>query len=131
MVTNLPFGNLVVVRVLAVLFLVTVFSANRVQAQGGAAGTATILGTVTDTSGAVLPGANVEVKNLDTGISQSAVTDAQGRYNVPQLLIGNYQVRVTASGFQTLVHAGITLTVGSQTVVPIVLSIGQAQQTIT
>src|SRR5579859_4747937 len=53
--------------------------------------TATILGAVTDTSGAVIAEASIRVRNIGTGAGQSVVTDAQGRYNVADLGIGDYE----------------------------------------
>ncbi len=93
--------------------------------------TATVLGTVTDASGAAIPEAAVEVKNVATGAVQSTVSDAQGRFNVPSLLIGNYQVQASKMGFQTVVRAGVVLTVGGQAVVDFSLPVGQSQQTVT
>ena len=100
----------------------------RLAAQGT---TATILGTVTDATGAVIAGANVEVKNTGTGQTQTVQSDAQGRYRVPDLIIGDYQVQVSKAGFSTVVHKGITLSVGSQNVVDFSLAVGQTQQAVT
>src|SRR3990172_4879775 len=74
--------------------------------------TATISGTVRDATGAVIPGAAVQVRNVATGITRSIETDAQGRYTVPQLLPGSYEVQTSMAGFQTYVRSGIALTVG-------------------
>jgi Carboxypeptidase regulatory-like domain/TonB dependent receptor-like, beta-barrel len=116
------------VRVAAVLLAPLCIFSGRLYAQGS---TGSILGTVTDTSGAVVPNATVQVKNLGTGQTQQSPTDNAGRYTIANLPIGNYDVQATATGFQTLVRAGITLTVGSQTVVDFSLTVGQAQQTVT
>jgi hypothetical protein len=93
--------------------------------------TATILGTVTDTSGAAVAGAAVQVRNVGTGLTQSVTSDAQGRYRVADLGVGEYEVQAGQTGFSTLVHKGITLTVGSQSVVDFSLMVGQQQQTVT
>jgi hypothetical protein len=93
--------------------------------------TATISGTVTDSSGAVVADAAVQAKNLGSNISQTATTDAQGRYRLAELGIGDYQVQASKMGFQTVVRSGITLTVGGQSVVDFALTVGQAQQTVT
>jgi len=93
--------------------------------------TATISGTVSDSSGASVPDAMVQVKNTATGITQSTNTDGQGRYTVPSLLVGSYEVTAAKAGFQTVVHGGITLTVGGSTVVDFALPVGQSQQTVT
>lgn len=92
--------------------------------------TAAISGTVSDTSGAAVPGATIEVKNAGTSVIQSLLSDAAGRYSVPELPIGNYEVRATKPGFQTVVHSGITLTVGATSIVDFTLPLGQAQQTV-
>jgi hypothetical protein len=93
--------------------------------------TATILGTVTDPTGATIAGASVQVTNVGTGQTQTAVTDTVGRYNVPDLPVGDYEVQASREGFARVIHKGITLTVGSQNVVDFSLAVGQAQQTVT
>jgi len=97
--------------------------------QGGSSGT--IQGTVMDSAGAVIPNASVQVKNVGTGQERQAPTDGQGRYAIPDLNIGNYEVQASAQGFQTTVRRGITLTVGSRSVVDFTLTVGASQQTVT
>jgi len=63
----------------------------------------TILGTVTDPSGAVVSGAKVTVKNVSTGLERTTETSADGSYSIPELPIGAYSVTITQSGFQTSV----------------------------
>lgn len=92
---------------------------------------ATLLGTVTDPGGAVVPNASIQVKNVGTGQVQKVTTDGQGRYTVPDLPIGQYEAQASASGFQTTVRPNITLTVGQQAVVDFSLMVGQSQQTVT
>ena len=75
--------------------------------------TGSVPGVVQDESGAVIPGANVTVHNVDTGISRSVVTDAGGRYRVPSLIPDRYEVQAQVTGFETGVRKGIQLTVGS------------------
>src|SRR5579884_3977785 len=72
--------------------------------------TATISGTVADTSGAVVPEVSVQVLNKDTGVSRSLKTDSGGRYTATDLPIGNYEVSAEMSGFQKEVREGIVLT---------------------
>ncbi len=88
-------------------------------------------GTVTDTSGAVVVGANIEVTEVGTGVTYSAVTDSQGSWLIPELLVGSYQVQATKAGFQKMVHSGITLTVGVHLLVDFKLPVGQATEVIT
>jgi hypothetical protein len=92
--------------------------------------TATITGTVTDASGAAVPDASVQVKNAGTGITQNAASDAQGRFNVPSLVVGDYEVQASKMGFQSLVRRGITLTVGGTAVVDFSMQVGQTQTTV-
>jgi hypothetical protein len=100
-------------------------------ASGLSGQTATISGTVTDMSGAAAPTATVSVKNVGTGAAQSVSSDTLGRYNVPDLPIGEYDVQASKAGFQTVIHKGITLTVGATGVVDFTLPVGTAQQTVT
>src|SRR4051812_936526 len=74
---------------------------------------------------------SIQVKNVDTGITQTVISNTQGRYAAPSLAIGNYEVTATLAGFQSSVHRGITLSVGSESVVDITLTVGQSQQTVT
>ena len=115
----------VVVMLLAFAFVLP----SRLNAQGTTS--ASVLGTVTDSSGAVIPKASVQVKNVATGRVQQAPTDAQGRYTIADLPIGSYEAEASAPGFQTIVRRGITLTVGAQSVVDFSMAVGQAQQTVT
>ncbi len=112
-----------------ILTLLFVFAACAiVQAQTT---NAAIVGTVTDSSGAVVGGASVQVKNVATNVTRTTVSDSQGRYLVPDLLVGDYEAQASVSGFQTVVRKGITLTVGTQAVVDFALPPGQQQQTVT
>ena len=92
---------------------------------------ATVLGTVSDPTGGVLPGASVNVTNTETGVVQSTVADSQGRYAVTDLLPAAYNVEASLSGFQTVVRQGIRLVVGTQAVVDFTLGPSAVQETIT
>jgi len=84
----------------------------------------TILGTVTDPSGAVLGGAKVTVKNAGTGLERFTDTSADGSYALPELPIGTYTVTVTLSGFQTAVTTGVTVDVAGERRVDTALKTG-------
>jgi hypothetical protein len=115
-------------QAIVLVVIVSCFSGEmRLRAQGA---TATILGTVTDTSGAAIPGTKIDVKNAGTGVTQSTVTNELGRYTVPDLQIGEYEIQAALAGFQTVLRKGITLTVGSRIVVDFALSVGQLQETV-
>ena len=92
---------------------------------------ATVLGTVTDRTGAVLPGATVNVTNTETGVVQSTVADSQGRYTVSNLLPATYNVEAALSGFQTVLRPGVRLVVGTQAVVDFTLGPSAVEETIT
>jgi Carboxypeptidase regulatory-like domain/TonB-dependent Receptor Plug Domain len=85
---------------------------------------ATLSGTVTDPSGAVVPNATLSIKNVATGIVRQITTDSSGVYTAPNLLPGTYEATVTAAGFTTTVQAGITLTVGAQQLLNFSLKVG-------
>jgi hypothetical protein len=74
--------------------------------------TGVIQGTVTDAAGAVVPGASVEVKNLETNLVKNASTDDDGRFSFLQLPSGRYTLTITKQGFATLEQKDFQLTVG-------------------
>jgi hypothetical protein len=115
--------------VAGLLLTLGVLTPGRVNGQG--ATSATVLGTVTDSAGALVPNATVQVKNVGTGKVEQVSTDAQGRYTVADLPVGSYEAQASAQGFQTTVRPGISLTVGAQAVVDFSLMVGQSQQTVT
>src|SRR5258708_28309817 len=73
----------------------------------------TILGTVTDASGAVVSGAQVTVRNANTGLERVTLTSADGSYSVPELPIGSYDVTIKQTGFQATVTKGVAAAVAS------------------
>jgi len=91
---------------------------------------ASIQGTVIDSTGAALPKAQALVRNLDTGAVQTVESDAAGFYRVPLLSPGDYEVRVSAPGFQAVVRRGISLAVGQDAVVDVTLNPGQVESEI-
>src|SRR3984893_6393333 len=91
---------------------------------------ATLTGTVKDTSGAVIPNAQVAITDVATGVTRNVSTGSAGLYTSPNLLPGNYEIRVTAPGFSTQVRTGITLTVGAQQLLDITMQVGQVSQTV-
>lgn len=90
--------------------------------------TGTIFGTVRDQSGAVLPGAGVTIRNVETGITRRVAADEQGRFRAPQLPLGNYEVEAESSGFSTEVRQGLTLTIGREAAVDFSLNVGQVSE---
>jgi hypothetical protein len=84
----------------------------------------TLSGTITDASGAAVPNAQVVVKNSATGVARSFATNAEGFYTAANLLPGNYEVAVSATGFNTGIKTGITINVGAQPVFNLALQVG-------
>ncbi len=85
----------------------------------------TILGTVTDPSGAVVSGAKVTVKNTGTGLERSTETSGDGSYTMPELPIGTYTVTISLNGFETSVTTGVVVDVSSERRVSVALKTGQ------
>ncbi len=92
---------------------------------------ATIVGTVTDPSGSVIPHANVTAINTDTNQSRTTTSNDVGQYTLPALHIGHYQVKAEASGFKATDQTGIVLNVGDRTRVDFQLQVGATQQSVT
>jgi hypothetical protein len=90
-----------------------------------------ISGTATDSSGAVLPGANVAVTNLETGATRATVSDGMGRFSVLSLPVGQYEIRAQKEGFRTEVRTGIDLVLGQEATVDLVLQLGEVRQQVT
>src|SRR5215831_9132544 len=80
---------------------------------------ASVQGTINDATGAVLPGANVAIKNSATGASLEFVTDEGGRYLAPVVQPGEYEIQVSLAGFQSVTRRGIRLAVGQRVVVDV------------
>jgi hypothetical protein len=91
----------------------------------------TLTGNVTDTGEAVLPGAKVEVTNLDTGATKSLVTDERGGYTFADLQPGNYKILVTNSGFKTAINERILITANTVTRFDPKLEVGEVSATVT
>ena len=90
--------------------------------------TGTITGTVSDATGAVVPGAAVTVRNVETGITRALTTNERGRFSAPQLPPGSYEISASTSGFQTEVRSGITLTIGREAMVDFSLTVGSVTE---
>ena len=113
-------------RFLFVLLVVLIgFSASTFAQQ------ATIVGTVTDPSGAVVPNVNITLTNVDTGKSVVIPTNDAGQFVAVDLQIGHYEVKATAAGFKAAEQKSIVLTVGDRIRVDFQMQMGTAQETVT
>ncbi len=114
------------IRVLAVLILLSALvHPSAAQVAGGS-----ISGTISDPSGAAVTGAQVVVEDKASGTSRQLTTGASGLYTAPNLTPGSYQVTVSAPGFSTLVRTGLTVSVGTESVVNLQLSLGNTAATV-
>src|SRR5213078_4213153 len=116
-------ASLAVSAVLLVLFL----SVPPLQAQ---VDTGSILGTITDASGAALSGAKVTLTNEGTGAALSTTTGADGVYKFTPLKVGSYRVTATYQGFQTTTQTNIEVNVGTDVVINFNLKPGSVTQTV-
>ena len=114
-------------RLFSVLLVIT-FSFSLAAAQ---VTTGDLLGTVSDATGAVLPGVEVTVTHVDTGISRTFITGDEGRYTVSNLSLGDYELVASLPGFQTAVRDGINLNIGRRAVVDFTLNIGEITERVT
>src|SRR5438876_4212024 len=93
--------------------------------------TATILGTVKDTSGALVPGVSITVKHTERGLMRSVMSGERGAYTVPLLPVGAYEITTTMPGFKQAVRSGINLVVGQEAVVHLTLEVGANTEKVT
>jgi len=108
------------------LFLLFAATAARAQAGRGS-----INGTVTDSSGAIVPGASVTLTNHDTGLTEHSVATAAGLYTFVSLNPGQYQITVSLKGFETTVQNNVNVSVDQMTVVNIALRVGATSEVVT
>src|SRR5947208_1671879 len=114
-------------RVIVLSFSLLLTSGNLAMSQ---LPTGTILGGVKDSSGAVIPGASITAKNVETGLTRTGVSAEDGSYRLSALQVGGYEVRVELAGFRTEVRSGLTLTVAQEAVVNFTLQAGAVEQTV-
>jgi hypothetical protein len=107
------------------------FSVFLAAAGSALAQSATIIGTVTDQTKAVLPGATITATNIDTGLQSMAVSGQGGEYRVQQLNPGTYRLQAELAGFSTVTIASVELLVGQNATVPFVMSLAQLNESVT
>jgi hypothetical protein len=93
--------------------------------------TANLGGTVVDSTGAIVSGAEVTVRNIDTGFTQKTTAGADGAFVFPRLPVGAYELRVAKPGFTTYVQSGITLAVDQAANISVTLQVGQVSNEVT
>jgi hypothetical protein len=92
---------------------------------------ATIVGTITDPSGAAVPNVKVSATSIETGLVSTGVTSDSGTYVLPELRIGHYDLKAEASGFKIAEQKGLVLQVGDRTRIDFQMQLGGAQETVT
>lgn len=107
--------------------LLALSCASEIQAQ---ALSGTIVGTVSDQSGSVIPGANVRLVNDATQFTRIAVTNAEGQYVAYSVPTGIYTITVEQAGFQKLVRSGVRLTAADTLTIDLQLTLGSVEQTV-
>jgi hypothetical protein len=90
--------------------------------------TGSISGTIRDSSGGVIANATITAKNQGTGAERTATTDASGSFHIVSIPAGSYDVTAAATGFQTTVRSGVTLTVGEALRADFTLNVGAVTQ---
>src|SRR2546422_1005047 len=93
--------------------------------------TATLLGVVRDSSGAMVPDARITARNVLTGFMRSGTTDGTGAYLIPNLPVGDYAVEAEKDGFRRFVREGVTLVVNQNARVDATLTVGAVSETVT
>ncbi|MGA7343148.1 MAG: TonB-dependent receptor [Terracidiphilus sp.] len=95
------------------------------------AGRGTLAGSVKDTTGAIVAGASIDLRETNTGSSYATKATAEGLFTFPELPPGTYTLTVTSSGFESYTQSGITVEVGSTATVDAVLKVGAATASVT
>jgi hypothetical protein len=90
-----------------------------------------VVGTVTDQTGAVVPGATVTITNVQTGQTREAISDDAGNYSIPNVLEGRYDLSVQMTGFRTYLEKGIVVSINTVRHVNIALQVGQVTESVT
>jgi Carboxypeptidase regulatory-like domain/TonB-dependent Receptor Plug Domain len=112
-------------RVAALVLALALFVPTAASAQ---LTTGTIQGVVKDETGGALPGAEVTITHVETGVARTLTTNTLGRFEAPNLQVGSYEVAGTLQGFRKAVRAGITLAVGRTAVVDLVLAVASVEE---
>lgn len=113
-------------RVLIVMLCISVFAGVALAQET----TGVIRGTVTDPSGAVIPGAKVEASGVALGRALAASTDSTGSYIFANVPPGNYTVSISAAGFVTVKQTDVVVEVGRATTVPVKMEVGAVTETV-
>ena len=115
-------------RFIALTVLAFLFASLQAFGQGQAG---TLLGTVTDASGALLPNVTITITNTATGVTKTSVTNAAGEYFFPGIQIGTYDVKATGQGFKAAVKNGVVLNATDRLRTDFQMTVGAVSETVT
>lgn len=121
-------GNVCGLAAALVLVMVGLLGGMPAQAQTSYG---SVVGTVTDSTGAIVPGAKVVLKNTETNATQTAMTGSAGNYSFVNLKPDKYDLTITKRGFQSMTQSGIDVQVGGATRMNVTLKVGNVSQTVT
>ena len=121
------FDRLQLIAALLALLVLLFGWATRAHAQ---VGEASIWGSVTDSTGAAVAGANVTLTDTENGATRKLVTDASGKYDAPALAVGTYEINIQKQGFRPEDRTGIALVVGQRREVTVALTVGAVQEVV-
>ena len=124
--TTSAIRNLAVVALLALAWGLALLPAAQAQATGG-----NIIGRVLDKSGAALPGATVTATQKETGLTRTTVTESDGSYRLPSVLVGTYTVQVELNGFATVTVENVRINVAAQREINVDMNPSTVSETIT
>src|SRR5947209_11471764 len=119
---KLQWTRVLIVLVTASLLVVGAF------AQGGGQGS--VEGTVTDASGAVVPGVTLTLKNIDTGLSFTAASNDTGYFHFPVVPVGRYDFSAASKSFAGYTQKGVSVSIGSKVNLPISLSLAAQKENV-
>ena len=109
-------------------FLATVFAVPELRAQ---VLYGSLIGTVSDQSGAVVPKATVTISNAQTGQTRETTTDSEGRFSLQNVQPGTYEMKVGSAGFRTMARTNVAISINTVTRVPVELEVGQVADQVT
>src|ERR1051326_4176565 len=113
-----------------VVFAVLIAGFLTIQVKAQSASTGTVIGTVTDPSGAVVPAAVIDMTDVATGISRKAIANSAGQYSFPGVQPGTYSVRASHTGFEDVVVPRAVVEVGKSYTINLELRVGSSQQVV-
>jgi len=113
---------------LCLLFLI--FSSGTKLLQAQAIGSGQIQGTINDANGSAVAGATVEAAQQDSGLHRTVTSSSDGGYNLPDLPVGPYQLKVSGTGFSSYQQSGIVIEVGNNLRIDVKLQVGGVTQTV-